>query len=65
MLLPATAVENSNVKTQSNQGIERPHDNDVLFGRGGNINIHPGNETFRKIVHQKKRVYLCQMSHLR
>lgn len=40
------------------QGIEKPHDNDVLFGRGGNINNHPGNETFRKIVETKKRAYL-------
>lgn len=43
---------------ESDTGISTPHDNDVLFGRGGNINIHPGNETFRKIVETKKRVYL-------
>jgi len=48
----------SAASNQTSEGIESPHDNDVLFGRGGNINIHPGNETFRKIVHQKKRVYL-------
>jgi len=39
-------------------GVEKPHDNDVLFGRGGNINNHPGNETFRQIVEEKKRAYL-------
>jgi len=43
---------------ESDNGISRPHDNDVLSGRGGNINIHPGNETFRRIVEIKKRVYL-------
>jgi hypothetical protein len=32
--------------------------NDVLCGRGGNINSHPGNERFRRIVESKKRLYL-------
>jgi len=44
--------------TETRIGISKPHDHDVLFGRGGNINIHPGNETFRKVVESKKRVYL-------
>mmetsp|Transcript_8300 Transcript_8300/g.17336 ORF Transcript_8300/g.17336 Transcript_8300/m.17336 type:complete len:817 (+) Transcript_8300:140-2590(+) len=35
-----------------------PHDNDVLCGRGGCINSHPGNEQYRKFVERKKRVYL-------
>lgn len=34
------------------------HDNDVLCGRGGSINSHPGNERFRKLVERRKRVYL-------
>ena len=33
-----------------------PHNNDVLCGRGGTV--HPGNEHFRKLVDQKKRLYL-------
>lgn len=35
-----------------------PHDNDVLCGRGGSINSHPGNERFRQLVEKRKRVYL-------
>jgi len=38
--------------------ILQPNDNDVLSGRGGNINAHPGNEQFRNIVEKRKRVYL-------
>ena len=38
--------------------IETPHDNDVLCGRGGSINSHPGNERFRELVEKRKRVYL-------
>lgn len=34
------------------------HNNDVLMGRGGTINAHPGNEQYRKFVERKKRVYL-------
>ena len=36
----------------------RPHHNDVLCGRGGTINDHPGNKQYRKMVDNKKRVYL-------
>jgi len=35
-----------------------PHENDVLCGRGGSINNHIGNEKYRVLVNQKKRVYL-------
>lgn len=35
-----------------------PHDNDVLCGRGGTVNAHPGNEQYRKFVDSKKRLYL-------
>jgi hypothetical protein len=35
-----------------------PHNNDVLCGRGGIINSHPGNEQYRKFVDRKKRLYL-------
>lgn len=37
--------------------IEIPHKNDVLFGRGGGINSHPGNRNYRSIVHHYKRDY--------
>ncbi|KAL3779608.1 hypothetical protein ACHAW5_001056 [Stephanodiscus triporus] len=35
-----------------------PHQNDVLCGRGGTVNCHPGNEQYRKFVDRKKRLYL-------
>lgn len=35
-----------------------PHNNDVLCGRGGTVNAHPGNEQYRKFVDRKKRLYL-------
>lgn len=38
--------------------VKETHDNDVLCGRGGSINSHPGNERFRRLVETKKRVYL-------
>jgi hypothetical protein len=34
--------------------IDDPHDNDVLFGRGGHTNGHPGNQVFRSLVQEKK-----------
>jgi len=35
-----------------------PTDSDVLCGRGGGINTHPGNETYRHYVERRKRIYL-------
>lgn len=37
--------------------ITKPAENDVLFGRGGRINDHPGNVQFRTIVEQYKHEY--------
>ena len=41
-----------------NEGVKDPRPNDVLCGRGGSINSHPGNERFRQLVDKRKRVYL-------
>ncbi len=38
--------------------VDTPNPNDVLCGRGGNINSHRGNEQFRSFVEKRKRVYL-------
>jgi len=38
--------------------IVTPHDNDVLCGRGGGTNSHPGNERYRRIVVANKYRYL-------
>jgi len=43
---------------QSLKSIKHPNLNDVLCGRGGGTNIHPGNERFRFLVNSKKRPYL-------
>jgi hypothetical protein len=40
------------------KGIRTPNKTDVLCGRGGNINTHPGNGTFRTLVEKNKRLYL-------
>jgi hypothetical protein len=37
--------------------IRKPHSNDVLSGRGGGINSHPGNKTFRDWVRERKEAY--------
>eukprot|EP00562_Extubocellulus_spinifer_P003670 CAMPEP_0178538230 /NCGR_PEP_ID=MMETSP0696-20121128/36998_1 /TAXON_ID=265572 /ORGANISM="Extubocellulus spinifer, Strain CCMP396" /LENGTH=726 /DNA_ID=CAMNT_0020170483 /DNA_START=286 /DNA_END=2466 /DNA_ORIENTATION=+ len=38
--------------------IEVPNRNDVLSGRGGRINAHPGNVQFRELINGMKAVYL-------
>ena len=40
--------------------IKEPNVNDVLSGRGGRINSHPGNIQFRALVHQYKHTYLSK-----
>ncbi len=38
------------------------NDNDVLSGRGGRINSHPGNIQFRNLVQQHKMTYLSKQT---
>lgn len=40
------------------KGIVTPHPNDVLCGRGGGSNNHPGNESFRELVNEVKVPYV-------
>jgi hypothetical protein len=49
-------------KKEVRETTSTPHNNDVLCGHGreGSINAHPGNEHFRKLVDQKKRLYLVK-----
>jgi len=63
---PAEAAENSSTKaSKRKKRSERilghdicvPTENDVLFGRGGFINSHPGNVSYRKKVLQFRPVY--------
>ena len=37
--------------------IVAPHPNDILCGRGGSINSHPGNVVFREWIHERKEEY--------
>lgn len=40
------------------KGIKDPHDNDVMYGRGGGTNHHPGNKNYRKMVEDRKLEYV-------
>lgn len=40
------------------RGIKEPHDNDVMYGRGGGTNHHPGNKLYRKMVEDRKVQYV-------
>ncbi|GFH53436.1 hypothetical protein CTEN210_09912 [Chaetoceros tenuissimus] len=42
--------------------IKDPNVNDVLSGRGGRINSHPGNVQFRALVAQNKHTYLSKQT---
>jgi hypothetical protein len=51
--VPTTRANNCSSVT-----IVEPSDSDILCGRGGNINIHPGNIYFRKLVDSRKPAYV-------
>ncbi|KAG7350302.1 hypothetical protein IV203_009662 [Nitzschia inconspicua] len=38
--------------------IKEPHENDVMYGRGGGTNHHPGNKRYRKMVEDRKLEYV-------
>jgi hypothetical protein len=40
------------------KNIKEPHDNDVMYGRGGGTNHHPGNKIYRKYVEDRKLDYV-------
>jgi hypothetical protein len=42
----------------SKQGTTEIEDNDVLSGRGGGTNVHPGNRNFRDLINLYRRSYL-------
>jgi hypothetical protein len=43
--------------TEAVPKIRTPHENDILCGRGGFVNNHPGNQIFREWVHERKNRY--------
>ncbi|CAJ1942764.1 unnamed protein product [Cylindrotheca closterium] len=40
------------------KGIKDPHENDVMYGRGGGTNHHSGNKQYRKMVEDRKLEYV-------
>ncbi|CAJ1965924.1 unnamed protein product [Cylindrotheca closterium] len=48
---------NSVYDPSGNLRIRKPHPHDVLSGRGGGINSHPGNKVFREWVRVRKEAY--------
>jgi hypothetical protein len=42
----------------SKEGMNYFADNDVLSGRGGGTNVHPGNRNFRDLINLHRRAYL-------
>ena len=38
--------------------VKEPHENDVMYGRGGGTNHHPGNKRYRKMVEDRKLEYV-------
>ena len=51
-------IDNAEYQNYPLSRIPAPHANDVLCGRGGGTNNHAGNEKFRDLVNEKKRLYL-------
>lgn len=55
----ATQVNKKERKTNwPLKSIKEPHDNDVLYGRGGGTNHHEGNKRYRKMVEGRKTDYV-------
>ena len=54
----ADSVSVMDVDMDESKGVKNPAINDVLCGRGGNINTHPGNESFRQLIELHRRSYL-------
>lgn len=53
--------KNANKKKYANwpiKDVKETHDNDVLYGRGGGTNHHPGNKRYRKMVEERKLDYV-------
>ena len=48
---------NSSGGAQESVRVRNPGDTDVLCGRGGGINAHPGNIAFRNMIKEKKERY--------
>ena len=56
-LASVAATGSSTKSVGANKAITSPNDLDVLCGRGGLVNRHPGNLVFRKVVDYNKEFY--------
>ena len=56
--LPLSIANRSEFVDYPLTGIVTPHPHDVLCGRGGGSNNHPGNESFRELVNEVKVPYV-------
>jgi len=55
--LSSSSTSSPHQQQQTNVGFQHPNPNDVLCGRGGNINNHPGNIRYRAYVAKHKNEY--------
>lgn len=53
------STNTNSTMSQQLEGIETPHDHDVLSGRGNFVNYHAGNEHFRALVRKYKLAYVA------
>eukprot|EP00588_Corethron_pennatum_P011269 CAMPEP_0194283538 /NCGR_PEP_ID=MMETSP0169-20130528/25614_1 /TAXON_ID=218684 /ORGANISM="Corethron pennatum, Strain L29A3" /LENGTH=513 /DNA_ID=CAMNT_0039029159 /DNA_START=44 /DNA_END=1582 /DNA_ORIENTATION=- len=51
-------MSDNNATSMATSDVRTPNLNDVLCGRGGGTNTHPGNVLFRTLVQNKKKLYL-------
>ena len=54
----AVPYDKSKAVAPSQAGIKFYSRNDVLCGRGGGTNVHPGNKRFRDLINANRRAYL-------
>jgi len=55
---PSREVHSPHGESASNVDVEKPHEHDVLCGRGGSSNRHLGNMHFRELVAANKKTYV-------
>ena len=63
--LQPTLKKPRRVSSRESVRTTEPHPHDVLFGRGGFVNKHPGNIVFRRIVEANKERYRCCQDELK
>ncbi|KAL3769179.1 hypothetical protein ACHAW5_000649 [Stephanodiscus triporus] len=54
----ADADDSTAVVPPSTEGVKFYSRNDVLCGRGGGTNVHPGNRRFRDLINSNRRAYI-------